>query len=335
MKFFVKDMFYLLALVLFSALLYLRLHKKNRRKMKKLGDVDMIARMIRSVSNKKRYIKIALKLSAMALIVVAMARPKAGLTTETVTKKGIDVIIVLDVSKSMLATDSAPNRFERAKLEMLSLIDRLDDDRIGLVLFSGTAFMQMPLTNDYSAARLFVKNVAIDTLPQPGTAGSAAINICLDVFKRESKRARAIVMFSDGEFHDEELIKSVQKAKEAGVVITTVGLGTESGGPIPLKQTGGITSFKKDKDGDVVLSKMNRKKLKNITETTGGTYLTTQMPDMIGRIIKNFDKLEKISIEETLFTQLEEQFELPLILAGLMLLIESLVTERRRYDATK
>lgn len=335
MRFYAKDMFYLLWLVFFSLLLYLRLHRKNRRKMETLGNTEMIKRMTASISTSKRYVKVALKLLAMVLIITALARPKAGLTTETVTKTGLDLIIVLDVSKSMLATDSAPNRFERAKLEILSLIGRLEDDRIGLVLFSGTAFMQMPLTNDYSAAKLFVKKVAIDTLPQPGSAGSAAINICLDVFMRESRRAKAIVMFSDGEFHDKELKEAVANAKKAGVTITTVGLGSEAGGTIPLKRRGGITDLKKDKDGNVVLSKMNRKMLKNITEETGGLYFTTKTPNMTTNIIMNLDKLERVDLEETRYTQFEEKFELPLFLAGLMLFIESLLGERKKNHATK
>ncbi|MFC1855702.1 VWA domain-containing protein [Thermodesulfobacteriota bacterium] len=335
MKFFDTKMFYLFWLILFCLILYLRLNRKNRKKIVRLGDADMIKSLMRSLSSKKRAFKIFLKLLAMALIIIALARPKSGLTTETVKKSGIDLIIVLDVSKSMLATDIAPNRFERAKLELLSLIDRLENDRIGLVMFSGTAFMQMPITLDYSAAKLFIKNADIDTLPQPGTAGSAAIDICIDVFDRSGDRGKAIVMFTDGEFHDKSLNDAAKRAKKKGIYIYTVGMGTESGGPIPIKKKGGLTDFKKDKDGNVVLSKMNKQKLFKISEITKGKYFTTKDVDLIGRVVASLEEHEKSAIEERRFEKFEEKFEFPLLLACLMLFLESLISDRKRVSAKK
>jgi Ca-activated chloride channel family protein len=332
MRFFDLDMFYLMAFVALSIALYVRERYKKREKMRRLGDEAMVRAMCSSVSGRKRLLKVFLKLTVMTLIILAMARPKAGLITETVTKKGIDLIVVLDVSKSMLATDTAPNRFERAKLELLSLVDKLKNDRIGLVLFSGTAFMQMPLTLDYSAAKLFIKNANIDTLPQPGTAGSAAIDICLDVFSRVSDRERAIVMFTDGEFHDKGLIPAANRAKDAGVLIFAVGLGTEAGGPIPVQKAGGIKDFKKDKDGNVVLSKMNRKKLKEMTRVTGGVYFTTAFTDMAGSVKRSIEKLERKGVEETRYADLEEKFYIPLFLAGILLIIESVISDRRKKE---
>jgi Ca-activated chloride channel family protein len=335
MKFFELKMFYLTGLVAVCAGLYLYRYFKNKAKIKKLGDPTMVKAMCSSVSARKRAIKIFLKLAVMMLLITAMARPKAGLVTETVKGTGIDLIIVLDVSKSMLAKDTAPNRFERAKLELFSLIDKLKNDRIGLVLFSGAAFIQMPLTLDYSAAKLFIKKASIDALPRPGTAGSAAINICLDSFKRAGKRTKAIIMFTDGEFHDEGLLDAAEKAKDSAAAIYAVGFGTEVGGPIPVQKKGGVTDFKKDKKGNVVLSKMNLEKLRDITKITGGRYYTTAYTDMVERIIKDFDKLEKKGFEETRYTQFEEKFEIPLVLAGLMLLIESTLSDRKRRRRKK
>ena len=335
MKFFEMKMFYLLGFVLFCLILYLYQHYKKKAKIAKLGDAAMIHAMCGSVSVRKRVLKAFLKLAAMVLLITAMARPKAGLTTKTVKKTGIDVIVVLDVSKSMLAKDTAPNRFERAKLELLLLVDRLQSDRVGLVLFSGTAFMQMPLTLDYSAAKLFIKSAHIDALPRPGTAGAAAIDICLDVFDRVRGRTKTIVMFTDGEFHDEGLLQAAMRAKEAGVVINAVGFGTEAGGAIPMRKKGGVTELKKDKQGNVVLSKMNKEKLSNITQITGGGYYTISDSDVIKNIVKNFDKLEKKGLEETIYTQFEERFGIPLFLSCLMLLIESIVSDRRKKRVPK
>lgn len=326
-------MFYLSAVVAVCALFYMRQKKKRNSKIKALGEPDMVRNMCGSVSGKKRFLKILLKLTAMMLLITAMARPKSGLKEETVQKRGIDIITVLDVSKSMLAKDTAPNRFERAKLELLSLIDKLESDRIGLVLFSGSAFMQMPLTLDYSAARLFVKSATVDSLPKPGSAGAHAIDICLNVFKRVVGRAKAIVIFTDGEFHDESLLEKVKSAKENDVAIYAIGFGTETGGPIPMREKSGVTDFKKDKKGNVVLSRMERKKLAEITRLTGGEYFTSADSEVIERIVSSFARLEKRGLKETIYTRFEEKFAIPLFLAGILLFIESLMNERKKKNS--
>ncbi len=335
MKFFNIRIFYLTGIVLISILFYIRLHYKNKAKIARLGDEAMVRAMCGSVSTRKRFIKRLLKLTAMLLLITAMARPKAGLKAETVTKSGIDIIIALDVSKSMLTKDIAPNRFERAKLELLSLVDKLKNDRIALVLFSGSAFMQMPLTLDYSAAKLFIKNAYIDALPTPGSAGAAAVNISLDVFERVRGRAKAIVIFTDGEFHDKNMFEAAMRAKEGGVAIYAVGFGTESGGPIPVPKKGGVTNFKKDKMGKTVLSKMNVSNLIEATQITNGRYFLASEANMVGNIKNDFDALQKSGIKETIYTQFEEKFQIPLLLAALMLLADSLTSDRKKQKGER
>ncbi len=329
-RFYDMEMFYLAGVIGVCLLLFLRQHFKKKAKMRNLGDIDIVRAMCGSVSKKKRALKVTLRLIAMMLLIVAIARPKAGLKAETVEKLGADIIVVLDVSKSMLAKDSAPNRFERAKLEMLAMINQLENDRIGLVLFSGSAFMQMPLTLDYSAAKLFVKQAYIDALPQPGSAGATAINLCLDVFERVEDRAKAIVMFTDGEFHDDALLEAGDRAKSAGVAIYAVGFGTEAGGPIPVRGKSGVTDFKKDKSGNVVLTKLDRAKLKQITYATGGGYFTVKNTKIADTLLENFSTLKKRSLTETRYSRFEEKFELPLILAALLLLLESMISGQKR-----
>ena len=330
MTFHELNMFYLVGFAIAGILLYLRLHYRNRAKMELLGDSDMVRRMCASLSGRKRFIKMALRIAAMLLIVVAMARPKAGIKEETVEKSGIDVILSLDVSKSMLAKDSAPNRFERAKLELLSLLDRLGNDRVSLVLFSGGAFVQMPLTLDYSAARLFIKSASIDTLPKPGTTGAAVIDKCVDVFKRVKGRTKAVVMFTDGEFHDVAFLRAGERAKEAGIAIFAVSLGTEKGGPIPVTMKGGVTDFKKDKKGNVVLTKVGKNNLVEITRTTGGEYYSVADERIIERIANSFRTLDQKATRETIYSQFEEKFEWPLMLAGLLLILEAALSDRKK-----
>lgn len=329
MKF--ADIRYLHLLWLLFAIIifYIYIFKSNRKILARWGDLLLVNRLIMNVSFAKKRLKIILILTSILFIIITLAQPQWGYHWEELKRKGIDIIIVLDTSKSMLADDIKPNRLEFAKLQIEDLLKILNGDRIGLVLFAGTSFLQCPLTLDYSAFRLFLDNIDTDIIPQPGTDIGGAIRKALGGFEKESKKHRAIILITDGEDHSGALESATQEAKNQGVPIYVVGIGSREGTPIPIIDEKGNKNYLKDKNGNIVLSKMDDIALKKVALTTGGAYIDGNSMDLEKIYSERISKIEKKELESTRRKIYENRFQWPLTIAFLLLVIEGIVDERK------
>jgi len=305
---------------------------RRRRALERFGELALIRQMSQTVSHRARMAKSALILTALGFAAIALARPQFGTRVETVRRKGVDLVIALDLSKSMLAEDVAPNRLQRSKLEIQRLISRLRGDRVGLIAFAGQAFVQSPLTSDYAAARLFLNAMDPDLIPVQGTDLGAAIDLALDAFSDEPVEERVIIVVTDGEDHEGGIDDAVARAVEAGVRIYTVGVGSADGVPIPEFASNGVRrGFKRDADGTVITTALDEATLKRVAEATGGRlYRSTPEASELTDLIEDVTTLAGREIDSREITQFEEQFQIFLGIALALLFAEAWLTDRRR-----
>jgi Ca-activated chloride channel family protein len=270
-------------------------------------------------------------LLAVVLLIFAIANPQVGSKIEEVKQVGIDVYILLDVSLSMQAEDIKPSRLEKAKHEISKLIHKLRGDRIGLIIFSGDAFVQFPLTTDYAAANLFLSAVDVSSIPQPGTAIIPAVKLAMKSFKNEEETKKAIVIITDGENHEGNVVKIAEDVASKGVSIFTIGLGSPTGAPIPIKNKSGVQiGYKKDRHGNTVLTKLDEITLKEIADAGDGNYYHgTNSEDELDKVYKDLSKFEQSEYGATKITQYEDRFYYLLIPAILLLLFDFFTSNRK------
>jgi Ca-activated chloride channel family protein len=287
--------------------------------------------LLPAYSKVKEITRFGIVMLALVCLIIAAADPQIGTKIENVKETGIDIYILLDVSLSMQAQDIKPSRLEKAKLEISNLIQELRGDRIGLIVFAGEPFVQFPLTSDYSAANLFLSAANVNSVPDQGTAIAAAINLATKSFGYSSKTEKVMVIFTDGEDHEGNLQDAIDKAKENGIKIYTIGLGSPDGVPIPVYNSQGQqTGFKTDSKGNVVLTKLDESALKDIASGTGGQYLRgTNDRDELDIIYKDISKIKKTEFGEKRVTDYEDRFYYFLAPGILLLLIEFFMSERK------
>ncbi|MEQ1856667.1 MAG: VWA domain-containing protein [Longimicrobiales bacterium] len=306
--------------------------RRRRRALEAFGEFGLVEKLTATVSVAARRWKAALLLGALGFLVVALARPQFGTRVETVRSVGQDIVVAVDLSTSMLAEDIAPSRLERARLAILRLIGNLDGDRIGLVAFAQSAFVQSPLTVDYAAAGMFLGAMHPDLMPVQGTDLGAALRVSLDALDQGSRDARVIVLVTDGENLEGEFEDELERAVESGVQVHVVGIGSPEGAPIPLYDgLGQRTGFLRDDEGTVVTTRLDEGTLRMVAERTGARYVRagaggTALEDLVDEIAG----AEGEAIDARQITQFEEQFQLFLGVALMLLLIEWLLPDRRR-----
>jgi Ca-activated chloride channel family protein len=320
--------FYLFALIPLLFVLYLLMARWKKRALLRYGDPEIVKTLMPDYSRKRLFYKFILLLFSFASLVLALANPQIGSRFEKVERKGIDIMIALDVSNSMLSEDVQPNRMERAKQAVSSLIDHLTNDRIGLVVFAGKAFMQMPITTDYDAARLFLSDINPGMISPQGTAIGEAIDMCGTSFG-ESKKSKAIIIISDGENHQDDAVNAAKKANDNDIMVYTVGVGSPEGGPIPMVVSGNNTGYLKDKEGNTVVTKMNPEALQEISSAGGGVYVNGNSTNSLQNVLDHIDKLEKSNIDSKVFSEYEDRFQYFLALSLLLLICEIFIFERK------
>jgi Ca-activated chloride channel family protein len=337
MRFASPEWLWLLALLPLLALAAAWAHARRRAALRRFaGGESNLNAFTAAVSGHRRAIKLLLLYCALTALMVALARPQWGTRLEQVTRRGSDVVIVLDTSLSMSSEDLAPSRLEQAKHAIGSLLDRLTGDRVGLVTFAGQAHVSCPLTMDHGAIRLFLDALDVDAVPVPGTALADALKAGLDAMRIGAQemddRGRAIVLFSDGEDHEGEVEEVLSEIERNGIAVHAVGCGTPRGAPIPLRDGAGLLAgYKKDREGKVVTTRLSEEVLERVALDTGGRYYratTTEVEvDEIGRSLASLAQGE---FGSELRTRYEERFRIPLVLGGLALALETLLGDRRR-----
>jgi len=309
--------------------------KYKSKLVARFGAIESLQKLMRQYSIRKRNIKIALLILSYIFFVIAFANPQIGTKLEDVKREGVDIVVALDVSKSMLAEDIKPNRLEKSKHELSQLIDLLQGDRIGLVAFAGIAHVQCPLTLDYSAAKLFLNIIDVNLIPQPGTAIGNAIETSVKAFNSEERKHKVMILITDGESHESDPLEAAKEAEQQGVKIYTIGIGSPQGVPIPeFDSRGRQAGFKKDRNGSVVTTKLDVVTLQKIAYQTGGKFYQASAGEAeLDEIYKEISDLEKKELVSRQFSQYEDRFQIFLIIGLILLLIEILIPERKRIKA--
>lgn len=324
------ELLYSLFIVPVIVLFFVFFRWRRKKLLQKFGDYELVKSHIIKYSPIKSYLKFILAMLGLSLIIISAANPRVGSKLREAKREGIDIVLALDISKSMLAEDLKPNRLERAKHSISKLIDNLETDRVGMIIFAGGANVLFPLTADYAAAKMFLSTLDPEFISEQGTAFSEAINIAVDKFHTNEKQKKALIIISDGEDHDEESIEAAGKAADKGFVIFSIGVGSVEGAPIPIYSNGKITSYLKDDDGKTVISKLNEITLKNIAEKAGGSFIRYSITDPnLKELIDRIDKMEKKQYEMKKFEQYDNKFQYFLGAGLLLLLIDALLTTKK------
>lgn len=322
---------YLLLLIPILIALFIYSRKKRKEKLNKIGDRDLVFQLVPDYSNRRKNIKFWIIMVVIGLLVVMLARPQFGTKIENVRRQGVEIIFALDVSNSMMAEDVEPNRLEKAKRMITQLIDKMSDDKVGLIVFAGEAYTQIPITSDYVSAKMFMPSITPALVPSQGTAIGSSIDLAMRSFgiyndEEEKNVGRAIVVITDGENHEDDAVGAAKEATNNGIIVNVIGIGNPEGSPIPQK---GVMSFKKDENGETIITKLNEKMCMDIAKTGNGIYVRADNTNKAEKIIeKAIDTMAKSDIETKVYSAYDEKFQVFGMLALMILLLDLMISER-------
>lgn len=320
---------YGLAVIPLLVLIYVLNRTWRKKALKKFGEMNILSFMMPDVSAVKPLQKFILLLLAVTFLIFGLVNPQIGSKLEEVKREGSDIIICLDVSNSMKAEDFRPNRLEKAKQAIEKLIDKLNNDRLGIIVFAGEAFVQLPITTDYAAAKLFLENIDCDVVATQGTVISSAIELAENSFGTEEGKNKAIIVISDGESHDDNAIATAQASSEKGTVIHCIGIGSPEGSPIPVYKNKVQTGFRKDREGNTVVTKLNERALEEVAAAGGGVYIRASQGEIgLLALQERINKMEKKTFDSKMYTDYEDRFQIFLAIALFFLILESALTTR-------
>ncbi|TNF43253.1 MAG: VWA domain-containing protein [Bacteroidetes bacterium] len=304
----------------------------RKRALRRFGNEEIMKFLMPFASKTRPRFKFFILMLALAFIILGIARPQYGSKLKKVKREGVELIIALDVSNSMLAEDIQPNRLERAKLAISRLVDKLNDDKIGLIVFAGDAYTQLPITSDYNSAKLFLNSVSTQIVPKQGTAIGAAVGLAMRSFTPSSKANKAIIVITDGENHEDDAISAAKNAVENGIVVHTIGMGLPQGSPIPVLRNG-QKEYLKDNQGNVVITKLNETMLEQISAAGNGIYVRANNAQVgLNTLFDEINKLEKTEMESLVYSDYEDQFQYFFAIAMALILLEFVILERKnRY----
>ena len=322
----INFLYLLLIIPLLTALYIFGIYRQKKR-INKFGNVDTLQQLMPNVSKVRPHVKFCLSLIVLSLIIIALARPQYLRKTETVHKRGIEAMLVLDISNSMLARDIEPNRLEYSKLMLSNLIDKMTNDKIGLIVFAGDSYIQMPITSDNVSAKMFLSQIKPSLIARQGTAIGSAIDLAIKSFgEAKNEVGRAIFLITDGENHEDDAVEAAKLANKKGIAVNVIGIGNPDGSPIPVQ---GTMSFIKDKDGNVVVSKLNEQMCRQIAAAGKGIYIrATNTGAVLKTLEKEVDKMQKGDTQVS-STDFDDKFYIPVWLALFVLLIEYFMLNRQ------
>ena len=308
--------------------------KRKQRQLQEFGDKELMAQLMPDASKSRPIWKFGLLIVAFVLLIVAAARPQYGQKENTVKRQGIEVMVALDISNSMLAEDVAPNRLDRAKQMLSKMIDHMVDDKVGLVVFAGEAFTQLPITCDYVSAKMFLNTITPNLIQTQGTAIGTALQTAISSFgSLESEAGRAIVLITDGENHEDDAIAAAKQAHELGMQVFVIGIGKPEGAPIPKP---GTNDYFKDRSGQVVVSKLNEEMCQQIAEAGSGVYVRCDNTNTAMRALQQeLDRIATTELETTVYADYNEQYQSFALIALLLLMIEFFIMSRQNHRLTR
>ena len=322
--------FWLLAIVPVLLLLLIAALIWKKRKQSQFADKDLLKKLSPNQSVFKTILKIVVLCLAIACLTIALVNPKIGTKLETVKREGVDVVFAIDVSKSMLAEDVAPNRLEKSQQLVTQIINSLASDRVGIIAYAGSAFPQLPITTDYASAKMFLQNMNTDMLSSQGTAINEAIQLAKTYYNDDEQTNRVLFIISDGEDHEGDSVNIAEEASEEGIRIFTIGVGTTKGGRIPIKRNGVVLNYKKDQNDQTVITRLQEETLKDIAKEANGEYIynniTKETVEKVTEILQNMDKKE---FEAKQFADFKDQFQWFLGFGIFFLVLEVFLLERR------
>ena len=318
---------YLLLLLPLLVIFYLYSNYKRKKRIRLFGDPQLLLQLMPAMSKYRPDVKFFLLLVAIGLFAVLLARPQFGSKLETVKRKGVEVIIALDISNSMLAQDVQPNRLEKAKRLVSRLVDELDNDKIGLIVFAGDAFTQLPITTDYISAKMFLESITPSLISKQGTAIGEALNLAMRSFTPQEGVGRSIIVITDGENHEGGALEAAKAASEKGIQINVLGIGMPEGAPIPL---GGGNDYRKDREGNVIITRLNESMCQEIAKAGKGVYIHVDNTNSAQKAMsQEINKMSKSDVESKIYTEYNEQFQYVAWIILLLLIAEILILDRK------
>jgi Ca-activated chloride channel family protein len=324
------EYFYFLLVIPVFIIVFVLARIDRRRSLQKFGSSSILEQLMPNVSSGRPLIKFVVWMLALFFIITAIAQPQFGSKLKTEKRKGVELVIALDVSNSMLAEDIKPNRLERAKRAISKLTERLVDDKIGLIVFAGEAYTQLPVTVDYASAKLFLNSIDTDIVPVQGTAIGAAINLGIRSFSPDFEGNKAIIVITDGENHEDDAVGMAEKAAENGIIVHAIGMGLPQGAPIPVLLPGGQRDYRKGEDGNTVVTKLNEEMLSKISAAGGGTYVRANNAQVgLSSLFNEIEKMEEAELESRIYSEYEDQFPIFIALGLLLIFIDFLILERK------
>ncbi len=325
-----KKYLYLLIIIPLLVAVFLYNQYWKKKKQQEFGDLDLIKKLSPEKSIFKPVLKFVVICLAILCLIIGLINPKIGSRVENIKREGIDIVFAIDVSKSMLCEDIAPNRLEKSKQLVSQIMSKLGDDRIGIIAYAGSAYPVLPITTDFNSAKMMLQSMNTDMLSSVGTSLVEAINLSQTFFEKENKTSKLLIMITDGEDHTEGSDEVANQAKKLGLKIITIGIGTENGGPIPLKENGVLQGYKNDKQGNQVTTKMNSDILKKIAKNTNGGYIDGKNTKEVVEFVDNeLNKIQKTAFASTQMTNYQAQFQWFLGMAFFLLLLDVFFLERK------
>jgi len=322
--------FYALAIIPVMIVIFLLVLWWKKRTQKKFADLELLEQLAPNSSVFKSTLKLLILSLGITFLVLALVNPKMGSKLKTVKREGVDLVFALDVSRSMLAEDIAPNRLEKAKQVISKIIDNLGSDRVGVIIYAGNSYPLLPITTDHAAANMFLQNASPDLVSSQGTAINEALELAKTYYNNDEQTNRFLVIISDGEDHQEETKQMAQNLSNDGVKVYTIGVGTEKGGPIPLRESGDLVGYKKDRKGETVITKRNAEVLQNIADIANGKYIDGNITENpvkeISSIMANAQKSE---FETKQFSDYKDQFQWFLGIGVFFLLLDVFLFEKK------
>jgi Ca-activated chloride channel family protein len=305
----------------------------KKRNLKRFGDMKIIRQLMPDVALKKQHLKFWLLFACTALFILIIAGPQFGSKLETVKKQGIEVMICLDVSNSMLSTDITPSRLGKSKQILSRLIDNLHNDKIGLIVFAGDAFIQLPITSDYVSAKMFLSSINPSMVPTQGTAIGAAVNLALRSFTPSEQTEKSIILITDGENHEDDALGAAKAAAEKNIIVNVLGVGSIQGSPIPIPGTNG---FHRDNEGNMVVTKLNEQMCQDIAAAGNGLYARTDNTnEALKALQKELDKLGKSEVESKVYSSYDEKYQILAWILSFLLIVEFFTLDRRNRVLSK